>query len=302
MTISTHHARAWTVDRLTGSVGAQVSGVDIRHVYPDEVRRIKDLIYDHGVLFFCGQSADPTDLVSFASLLGPVLPAHPLKPGLPNHPAVLANETGRVSADDVRCRDVHNRHATNWHLDCTFMPDVPTYSLLQAEVVPPAGGDTLFADLARAYLGLSQPLRTLADGLFARHDARLLYGDWLGPNGDAELRERLLRLPVVRHPLVTTHHPSGRRSLLLNPNCITGIEGLSGLESDTLLGLFINHALIPERTVRWRWSTGDIAVWDNVRLLHNYVLDHGAADRKIYRVMAGSGPLTGPAGATAEVN
>lgn len=284
----------WKIDRLTGSIGAQVSGLDVRRAVSADADRLRELLKEHGVLFLRGQPADPAALVDFAALLGDVLPAHPLKQGLPDHPEVLANQTGDVRPRDIRCRDAHNRHGTNWHMDCTFVREVPTYSLLQAARVPPAGGDTLFADLAGAYAALSPPLRTLADGLSCRHDVRRLYTDWLAPDADPLQRDRLLAMPVVCHPLVAVEHGAGgRRSLVLNPNCVSTIEGLSDLEGHTLLDLFMHHALVPERTVRWRWAVGDIAVWDNVRLLHNYVLDHGTSDRLIHRALAGSGPLTG---------
>ncbi len=292
----------WTVDRLTGSIGAQVSRLDVRRIGPADVNRLKELISEHGVLFLRAQPTDPAVLVEFAARFARVLPAHPLKPGLPDHPEVLANETGGVTPDDVRCRDAHNRHGTNWHVDCTFVRDVPTYSLLQAARVPPVGGDTLFADLAGAYTALSEPLRVLADGLSCLHHARRLFADWLTPGADPVGRDRLLSLPVVRHPLVAVdRRAAGRRSLVLNPNYISTIEGLSGLESHTLLDLFMHHALVPERTVRWRWAVGDIAVWDNVRLLHNYVLDHGTGDRTIYRALAGCGPLSGVTGCKSQV-
>ncbi|GGZ41720.1 TauD/TfdA dioxygenase family protein [Streptomyces poonensis] len=286
------------VRRLTGSIGAEVTGVDVRAADGATAEAVARLVEEHGVLFFRGQSTDPADLTRFASLLGPLQPAHPLKPGLAGHPHVLANQTGGVTAEDTRCRDRYNRHATNWHVDCTFLRDVPVYSLLQAVTVQPFGGDTLFADLAGAYDGLARPLRDLADRLSCPHDAKLLYSDWLLPGHDEESRNRLLALPVVTHPLVAVAPGTGRKSLVLNPNCVTGIDGFSQLESSTLLDLFLAHTLVPERTVRWKWDEGDIAVWDNVRLLHNYVLDHGSGERLIQRAMAGAAPLVGPEGGT----
>ncbi|MFI0983630.1 TauD/TfdA dioxygenase family protein [Streptomyces sp. NPDC021093] len=283
---------SWKVDRLTGCIGAQVSGLDVRRTGPADADVLCDLVRKHGVLFLRGQPTDPATLVAFAGLFGDVLPAHPLKPGLPDHPEVLANQTGGVRPQDLRCRDAHNRHGTNWHVDCTFVREVPTYSLLQAARVPPVGGDTLFADLAGAYAALSAPLRDLADGLRCPHDVRLLYADWLEPGADPLLREKLLEMPVVSQPLVAVDEEAGgRRSLVLNPNCVRTIEGFSDLESHTLLELFMQYTLVPERTARWRWAEGDIAVWDNARLLHNYVMDHGASPRLIHRAMAGEAPL-----------
>ncbi|MEU3199953.1 TauD/TfdA family dioxygenase [Streptomyces sp. NPDC006996] len=281
----------WTVNRLTGSVGAEVVGPDVRQFDSQGAARLLHLLDNFGVIFLRGQSKSPRDLAEFARSFGPVLPAHPMKPGIPDLPSILGNETGNVSARDAQCRDIHNRQGTNWHVDCTFMPQIPALSLLQAAVVPAAGGDTLFSDLRSAYDALSAPLRRLADELHCRHDARKLYPEWLRPDADPELRERLLSTKPVTHPMVMRDARTGRKSLLLNPNCVTGIVGLSQFESDTLLSLFTTHALIPERTVRWRWEEGDIAIWSNPRLLHNYVLDHGSAERRIYRAMVDYCPI-----------
>ncbi|MBI0293368.1 TauD/TfdA family dioxygenase [Streptomyces sp. PRKS01-29] len=275
----------WTINRLTGSIGAEISGPDIRQFDPQSAASLLDILDECGVIFMRGQSKDPRDLADFAAMFGPVLPAHPMKPGLPGIPSVLGNETGHVSASDAQCRDIHNRQGTNWHVDCTFMPRLPALSLLQAAVVPAYGGDTLFSDLRGAYDTLSAPLRRLVDELHCRHDARKLYPEWLQPGADPVLRERLVSAEPVTHPLVIDDARTGRKSLLLNPNCITEIVGLSQLESDTLLSLLTTHTLIPERTVRWRWAEGDVAIWSNPRLLHNYVLDHGAVERRIYRAM-----------------
>lgn len=273
------------VTPLTGSIGAQVDVPEVAQLRGEHVAVINKALSQYGAVFLRHHSTDPGDLESFAAMFGDVLPGHPLKPGLEGHPAILANETGNIDPEQMRCRDPFNRNRTNWHVDCTFLEAIPRLSFLQAAVVPQAGGDTLFADMAGAYETLAPPLQRLVDELECVHNVALQYPDWVGPDAPEAMRSKMAALPPVRRPLTTVDPLSGRTALLLNPNVVSGIEGLCQLESDAILSLLMHHALVPERTVRWRWQPGDIAIWSNTRLLHNFVIDHGGSRRLIYRAI-----------------
>nr|WSZ99064.1 TauD/TfdA family dioxygenase [Streptomyces sp. NBC_00857] len=294
--MSEFDASAVKVTPLTGSVGARIDDLDTAQIDGRMSDFLKGRVQQYGVVFLPGQSEDLDVFVGLGHAFGDVQPAHPIKPGLDGHPELLGNQTGNVTAGDVRPRDAHNRQGGNWHIDGTFGKDVPVYSMLLAKKTPTYGGDTLFADLAGAYAALSEPFRTLVGGLVCDHDARMLYPQFLAHDADVGTRHRLTNTPTTPQPLVHTDPMTGRKSLVLNPNCITGIRGLSPLESDMLLDLLMNYATIPERTVRWKWSPGDVVIWDNRRLLHNYVFDHGNQDRFIVRLIVGAEPFHGPTG------
>ena len=86
------------------------------------------------------------------------------------------------------------------------------------------------------------------------------------------------------HPVVRTHPVSGRRSLFVNPTFTTGIVELTRPESAALLGFLYEHAIAEEHLVRWHWTVGDIAFWDNRATMHYAVRDYGGVPRVMQRV------------------
>ncbi|MDQ1373185.1 MAG: alkyl sulfatase [Actinomycetota bacterium] len=274
---------ALDVTPLSATIGSCVSEVDLRRLQPDVVAAIRAVLVDRKVLFFPGQRLDPAELVALGRAFGEVTPAHPVMPGLADHPEVLEVDATR-SRNDARYRDEYENDT--WHADVTFMATPPLGSLLQAKVVPPAGGDTLFADLQAAYDTLSDPIRTLVDDLVAVHDGRAEFARFLASNPDGGMwdGERFTELTPVEHPVVRTHPESGRRGLFVNPTFTSHVVGLSGAESKAVLDLLYGHATSHEHLVRWRWSEGDIAFWDNRSTLHYPVRDYGAQHRLMHRV------------------
>ena len=271
------------VQPLSGTIGAVVGGIDVRTVDAAATAVIRAALVDRKVLFFPQQHLDPAELVAFGARFGELTPAHPVMPGLPEHPEVLEVDATR-SREDPRYRDEYENDT--WHADVTFMPTPPLGSLLEAKVVPAAGGDTLFADLQRAYETLSAPLRTFVDGLTAVHDGRTEFARFLATNPDGGVwdGERFTELVPVEHPVVRTHPETGRRGLFVNPTFTSHVVGLSRVESRRLLELLYEHATAPEQQVRWHWREGDIAFWDNRSTLHYPVRDFGDAHRLMHRV------------------
>jgi alpha-ketoglutarate-dependent sulfate ester dioxygenase len=164
---------------LSGTIGTAVDGLDLRTVDGEVVAELRRLLVDRKVLFFPAQHLSPAELVAFGARFGELTPAHPVMPSLDGYPEVLEIDATR-SRLDPRYRD--ELENDTWHTDVSFLPTPPLGSLLQAEVVPPAGGDTAFVDLQRAYETLSEPLRTLVDGLDALHDGRVAFGRFLASN------------------------------------------------------------------------------------------------------------------------
>lgn len=156
-------------------------------------------------------------------------------------------------------------------------------AVLCAQQVPAIGGDTLWASLTDAYDSLSAPLRAMLDPLSAQHDAKRAFP--AGRGGELD--------PVV-HPVVRVNPDSGRRGLFVNPVFTSHILGVADAESDALLALLYAHTTTPERTVRWTWSVGDVAIWDNRSTVHYACADY--TERRImHRVtIAGERPQGPP--------
>jgi len=61
--------------------------------------------------------------------------------------------------------------------------------------------------------------------------------------------------------------------VFVNPLFTDKIDGLRRSESDALLSVIQNVAIQPERLVRWHWTEGDVAFWDNRCTMHYALLD-----------------------------
>ena len=272
-----------TVEPLSGTIGARIEGIDGRNgLSPTEADAIRAALLDRKVVFLPAQHLTPSELVAFGQSFGELTPAHPVMPGLDGYPEVLEVDATR-SREDPRYRDEYENDT--WHTDVTFMPTPPLGSVLSAVVLPPCGGDTVFADLQAAYESLSPPMKAFLDDLRAVHDGNREFGRHLAARGSGSWEGRpVTSLEAVEHPVVRTHPETGRRNLFVNPTFTTRIVGLSVRESDALLELLYAHATAQEHLVRYHWSEGDLAFWDNRTTLHYAVRDYGTAHRVMQRV------------------
>ena len=143
------------------------------------------------------------------------------------------------------------------------MPTVAKYSLLSANVIPEAGGDTEFADMRAAYDALPDDLGTIVADLIGEHHA--LYSRTLLGNRYTE--DQFARMPPAPWPLVRTHPVTGRKHLF-TPIHISKIVGMSVPESRMLVNELIEHATQPQFVYRHTWQPGDLVMWDNRCTLH----------------------------------
>ena len=59
-----------------------------------------------------------------------------------------------------------------------------------------------------------------------------------------------------------------------------------------MIGMLQDRVPTPENTVRWHWTEGDVAMWDNRSTQHYAVNDYGDIRRVVKRVtVAGAVPV-----------
>lgn len=258
-----------------GRVGAEIQGVRLG---PDldgsTFSAINAALLKHKVIFFRGQShLDDAAQEAFASLFGETV-AHPTVPSIGTRSRLLELDSK------------NGTRANSWHTDVTFVEAYPKISILRGVVIPPAGGDTVWANTVEAYERLPAPLRTLADSLRAIHTNTYDYAAHRStPSTDAELAYREQFVSTVyetEHPVVRVHPETGERSLVLG-HFVQRFVGLSQSDSDRLKALFHDHITRLENTVRWRWTQGDVAIWDNRATQHYAVADYDESVRRVVR-------------------
>lgn len=272
---------------LSGTIGAEIRGVDLRRdLDTPTVEALYTLLLRHKVIFFPGQHVNPEQHKAFAGLFGEVTPAHPVIPGLDGIPEVFEIDYSKSRELYATYGEVARRRGLDWHTDVTFVERPPKGSILNAVVIPQAGGDTQWSNQVAAYEGLSPALQHFLDGLTAVHDGRAQFGQILDKReGGGEWEgEAFDALVPVEHPVVITHPETGERALFVNPGFTSHIAQLDRAESDHLLAYLYRHSVRPEYTVRYHWRTGDLGFWDNRVTQHSVVGDFGDHHRVIQRV------------------
>lgn len=264
------------VKPVAGRLGAEISGIKLsKDIDEQSLQKLKEAILKYKVVFIRNQGhLDDQEQEAFASLLGqPVV-----------HPTVPAKEGTNYI---LELNSDHGGRANSWHTDVTFEAAYPKYTILRSVVSPEAGGDTVWANTASAYANLPAPLRNLADQLWAVHTNEY---DYAAKKQDAspesiEHYRKVFTSTVyeTEHPVVHVHPETGERHLLLG-HFVKRFVGLSSYDSALLFNILQNHVIQLENTVRWKWNSGDVVIWDNRATQHYAVNDYGEALRVVRRV------------------
>lgn len=261
---------------LSPALGALVGGVDLREPLSAEHRDgIEAALLKHQVLFFRAQPLAPTQQARFAAQFGD-LHIHPIYPNIPEQPEVLVLDT---AVTDVRDNAL-------WHTDVTFMETPALGAVLSAKLLPPVGGDTLWASSSAAFEALSAPLQRMLEGLTATHDlARSFPEERFSLT--AEEREKLeaakRKHPPVSHPVVRTHPVTGRKGLFVSEGFTTRIVGLPDDESRDVLQQLYALSVLEQNIYRHQWQPHDLVFWDNRSLIHLATGCPAHLRRKLYR-------------------
>ena len=268
------------IERLTAAIGAEVHDVvlsgDLDAATLDE---IYDTLNKYLVLFFRDQDLSPEAHYQFARTFGELAEPHPIYPHLPGFDRVVLLENDGERPPDT----------DDWHTDLTFQPDPPFLSILHAREVPETGGDTLWANMYRAFETLPPEIQDLASRLEAVHDMGAFRNAYLGDNNDIEaLNAALAEVGSAVHPVAPKHPVSDKRLLFVNRSFTQHIKGMLKAESDRLLEYLFAHIETPNNQVRFRWSNGAVAMWDNRCTQHFAVADYLPAYRRMHRVIVNS--------------
>lgn len=262
---------------VSGVLGAEVRGIDLGAPLDDDtVAAIRAAFVEHHVLVFRGQELSPDQQIAFGHRFGE-LDTHPFVDGNADHPEIV---------DVITVADDRTNFGGGWHTDVTFLEEPDLGSILYAVDLPPAGGDTLFADQHAAYEALSPTMRAMLDGLTATHTAGPQYaeGGLSTLSKEMQTKNAHLAASTVEHPVVRTHPETGRRGLYVNRAFTTRINGLHRAESAALLDFLCDHATSERFTCRVRWEPGTLTMWDNRSVQHYALHDYAGHRRHMRRI------------------
>ncbi len=270
--------RQFELAPVSGSLGAELSGIDLsQDLSDDAIAEIRAALLEYLVIFFRGQQITPEQHLAFARRFG-TLGRHDQVAGMDAWPDIIEV---RKEPEDER------NFGGAWHGDVTYFKEPPLGSILHALEVPPAGGDTLWANQYLAYETLSSGMRAMLDGLTMMHTPAKIYGlqsqDWskdssvrTAPSESAEYE--------TEHPLVRTHPETGRKCLLVSGLFTPRFKDMTEEESKPLIDYLMQQATREPITCRWRWRKGDVAFWDNRCTLHYALNDYHGHRRVMHRV------------------
>ncbi len=267
-----------TFDPCTPSIGAEVLGIDIAEgVDPATADVVHGALMEHHVLFFRDQDVRPGHLAAFASSFGPLEGAHHTYPSLEDEHVMLL-DLGPQNPPD----------SAEWHSDLTYRQDAPFASVLQAVEVPPAGGDTLWANLFDVHDALDEGLRKDLSGLSAVHDIGSFRNHAFLGTGVDGINALMSEAGSAVHPVIDHHPVTVRPYVNVNETFTVHVLGLSRPEGIRLLSYLFDLINRPQFHVRLRWSPGTVAMWDNRGTQHYAVGDYLPHRRVMHRVVVAS--------------
>lgn len=265
---------------LSGIIGAEIEGINLAEPLASvTVKRIRKAFLDNQVLVFPNQELTPKQHLAFARKFGKA-DIYPFLKSIEGVPQVI---------EILKAEKDTSNFGKHWHSDTTYMPKPNMGTMLYALEVPSPGGDTMFADMYRAYDTLSNGMKKVLKGVTGLYSSAQ---NNIG--GRAEKMKELAGMktafvgeadPIEAvHPVIRTHPETGKKALYVNFSHTVHFSGMTREETLPILEYLTKHAVKPEFTCRVRWRKGDLVFWDNRCVQHKAINDYDGQRRRMHRV------------------
>lgn len=269
--------------RLSTALGAELGNLDLRTgITTDLADALHAALLDHHVLFLPNADLSPMQMTELGRALGTLGVRHHSYNAHPESADVTVLEWGGEKVPD----------AAEWHADMTYRATPPFASILKAIVLPPVGGDTLWASMFSVHDALPAGLRRDLATLDACHDMGSFRTEAWERAGNAGIDEAMTSAGSAVHPMIAHHPVTGRPYLNVSESFTRFIIGLSAPESARLLTQLFDLTNRPEHHVRLRWQENTMAIWDNRGTQHYAVADYLPHRRVMHRVAVASDART----------
>ena len=263
------------VEPTGAATGARITGVDIsQELDGDIVAAIHAAWMDHQVLIFPDQDLTEDEQVRFARLWGEF-------PKRERYDYRAEKDTADKSIMLVSNIRENGKPIGSlpdgemmFHTDGAYDEHPYNYSMLFAVELPSVGGNTMFANMYKAYETLPDDLkRKLASctALQRYYSGTVQRGQHMGTYSGE-----------FSHPVFIEHNETGRTALYVSRLLTMAINELPEAESDEILNFLFDHSEQPELYYEHVWSPGDFVMWDN-RCLNHARTDFPDTERRLLR-------------------
>ncbi len=270
-------AGPFAITPLTSGIGVEFHGVDCSAPIADAIfEQILNAWQDNCVALFRNQNLNEQQQADFASRfgkLGRVMHNHNGGTGVPGVMYISnIRENGQLigSLPDGEMF---------FHHDQCYIENPAIATMLYAMEVPSHGGNTLFANLFRAYDTLPEAIKEKIASLKAMN----VY-DY---DTNATKRGSVIKegTPHFAHPLVRIHSGNGRKAVYVNRLMSDHIVGMDPKESEDLLNYLFDHCEQKQFIYEHIWTPGDVLIWDNRSSAHART-DFSDQERRLMRRVA----------------
>jgi len=243
----------------TNNVGAYINNIDLKKINQNQSIEIKKILNRFGVIFIKKQNLNPESYQNFAKNIGqPVV--YPRLKG-------LDEKYPFINVIERKIDDKNLSFGSSWlHQDTSYLAnDRPRYTMLMGIEIPYGQGNTIFSSGFNAYEKLTEEIKNQinnATGIFSSS----------GPIAVTRL-EREKEMGIKSSESMEAEHPivkkvDGKKTLYISPGHLIKIKNVKDANADDLKDYLIKHVNKEEFIFSYKWSKGDICIWDNLSILH----------------------------------
>ncbi len=267
-------------DLSKNGIGVEVSDFSLSDLTEENITFLRSKWIEYGLIVFPKLPLSHDEFKDFALSFGD-FGDDPFISSLPDYPNIA--EIKRSA----------NEKATpfggTWHSDWSFMKKPPSATLLHSKIIPPVGGNTLFANTERAFAALPDKMKDKLRNLKVIHSAKIPYAD----DGfyALEKEERSMKIlpskeakATFSHPMIKIHPETKKECLFINPVYTINIEGFSEDESQQLLWELYEHMIQDKFVYEHVWNEDMLIMWDNRTVMHQASGGYDGYDRLLHRI------------------